>query len=295
VYNGSKESNNLVTVAIRGFGEVQNNDSFTVKLHRGYGSRKFWDRKLTSGTNSFAWGIDLTGGITRSNGYESTSYNITNPMDTNDYGNLRRDAALVEWKTKLALMECSTHASAGSLGWYYREYGAADDTNSVDELYDSSHREPIAWHLVKALDLDDINVAIVGGCCTADTNDIGKSTVKAFGNAGVDVVIGWKDMQYSSRSLFVKHFLTRAFQKLEAGVDNTDTTPEIHVSWTNYPTVSNALLAAYSDLENDIGDDGVEHSSARHVYQNLVVDGAGGKAAALQSKVYPPRYGADDR
>jgi hypothetical protein len=139
------------------------------------------------------------------------------------------------------------------------------------------------------LELDDVNLAILGGCHTAEANAAGTSVVTAFTNAGVDIVMGWKGEQDSDASLFVKYFLQRAFQQASNAVNFG---VGVDVSWTNYPKVWEARDAAYVDLVQALG---TATNSATYVYTNCVIDGYTGTNAALNMKIFPPRYGADDK
>ncbi len=109
---------------------------------------------------------------------------------------------------------------------------------------------------------------------------------KAVANSGVDIVLGWEKTQYKSRSLFVKYFLTRAYEEECMEYAQEETHP---VEWDDYPETDEALKAAYHDLGEAIGYGGDDDkSSANYVYDNRVVTGS-------DLKLYPPRYGAKDK
>ena len=256
--------------------------AFDIKCFRGYGRRTFWNLDC-EGNNC---GVNVSGGVTDTNGYDSIHYNIEDPKDEDDYGNLTESEAVGYWKDLLGLMEFSTHGYAGGVGWYRRVY-EEDDDDSITELYDPLHKERIKATEVPA-NLDDILLAILGGCHTGDApSGSGDSMTTAVANSGVDIVLGWEKTQYKSRSLFVKYFLTRAYQE-----ENTD----YGIEWDNYPTVDQALEAAYEDLADEIGagEGEPDSSNADYVYDNRVVTGSDGETTAKALKLYPARYGAKD-
>jgi hypothetical protein len=281
--NGLPE--NIVQVALSGFGGLSDGDGFALYAHSGYTVRKFWSYPI----GSTMAGVDLDGAITGSNGYSTVSY--VSPQSTNDYGNVPKEEATASWTNTLGLVEISTHGAVAGLGWYTRVYEAGDDTNSVDELYDPAHDKRITASDVASLDLDDVNLAILVGCHTADENDNGDSMVSLFAQVGADAVMGWTNLQNPNTILFAKLFLQRAFEKSGAAV-NLGLPIAIDVSWTNYPKVWEARDAAYVDLA---ACPGVGTNNATYVYTNVVVNGASGANYALNIKVYPPRYGIKDK
>jgi len=274
VYNDSANVNNLMEVDLDGF-DVADGDTFDLRLFRGYGVRKFWDESI--GSRNRKGGVDHSADALNANGFDAKGYDRTDPGSDSDYGNLDRDAAIQEWEDKLALVEISTHASTGHIGWYVGTYNTGEGAvnGKEQELYDSDHRQSYyATDVITDQDLDDVFVFIAGGCDTyGEPEKEGKESIPTvLKNRGVDAVLSWDKSQYPARHLWVKYFLEMSFVKGEGG---------------EYPTMLEAAVDARDELVGDFDQD-----TANYVYNNLKWDG---KVANPQNqKLFPPRYGRKD-
>lgn len=253
---------------------VADGNTFDLRLFRGYGVRKFWDE--TIGSRNRKAGVDRSADTLNANEFDAKGYDRTDPGSDSDYGNLDRDAAIQEWEDKLALVEISTHASTGHIGWYVGTYNTGEGAvaGKEQELYDSAHRQSYyATDRITDQDLDDVFVFIAGGCDTyGEPEKEGMESIPTvLKNRGVDVVFSWDKSQYPARHLWVKYFLEMSFVKV-AGA---------------YPTMEAAAVSARDELVDDF-----DQETANYVYDNLKWDG---KVANPQNqKLFPPRYGRKD-
>jgi len=273
VYNNAAVADNLVEVNLDGFDVVDGN-TFVLDLRRGYGARKFWDD--TIGSRNRKAGVDYSADALNAKGFDAKGYDRLNPGSDSDYGNEGRGEAIGEWEDKLALVEISTHASTGHIGWYvgtYKTEGAA--AGKEQELFDLEHRQSYyASEYITDQDLDDVFVFIAAGCNTYGEPDKEgmESIPTVLKNRGVDAVLSWDKNQNLALYLWMKYFLEMSFVKGQGG---------------EYPTMDEAAQDARDELVYDF-----DEATANYVYDNLKWDGK--VANPKNQKLFPPRYGRKD-